>query len=50
MKKSVQIFVVIDDVDLQDLAQIIEEFEKVIASYDDKRLQVTIQDEPMVRH
>lgn len=49
MNKTVQIFIAIDDVPLEELDELLNKIDSAIAKYPDKRVQTSIQDEPMVR-
>lgn len=49
MDKSVQIYIQIDDVPLQDIESLEEKIEEAISEYENKRVTMTIQDEPLVR-
>jgi len=49
MEKSLQIFISIDDVPLAKIESIQDALEKIFEEYVDKRIQITIQDDPLVR-
>ncbi len=49
MKKNIQIYISVDDVELSDIEAIQDRLEDVFDEYEDKRIQMTIQDEPLVR-
>lgn len=49
MDKSVQIYIQIDDVPLQDIESLEEKIQEAISKYENKRVTMTIQDEPLVR-
>ena len=48
MKKNININISVDGVELADLADIQAEIEKLFDLYQDKRITMTIQDEPLV--
>lgn len=48
MTKTLIITVMVDGVDLEDLKDIQKEVETVFVGYDDKRITIQIQDEPLV--
>lgn len=49
MKKSIQVFISVDDVDLADIEALEARLEEAFEEYEYKRIQMTIQDEPLVR-
>jgi len=49
MKKTLMITIMVDDVELSELEPLQEELDSLFASFDDKRIIVQIQDEPMVK-
>ncbi|NIW97364.1 MAG: hypothetical protein GWN13_03795 [Phycisphaerae bacterium] len=49
MKKSVQIYVQVDEVELKDIESIQEKLEELFAEYEYKRIQLTIQDTSLVK-
>lgn len=48
MEKSVVITAMVDHVDLKDLDELIEKLEAVFEDYEDKRINVSLQDQPMI--
>jgi len=49
MQKSIQIFISVDDVDLKDIETIEDKLQIVFEDYEYTRIQMTIQDEALVR-
>lgn len=49
MTKSIQVFISVDDVSLSDIEAIQDRLEQVFEDYEYKRIQMTIQDESLVR-
>lgn len=49
MNKTVQIIIVVDDVPLEDLEVLLDRINAAVEMYQDKRVQVSLQDEKMVR-
>lgn len=49
MEKNLSINIAIDGVPLADLEQIQEDIENILKDYPDKRININIQDEPLVR-
>lgn len=49
MNKTVQIIIVVDDVPLEDLEVLLDRINASVEMYPDKRVQVSLQDEKMVR-
>lgn len=49
MNKNLAINIMIDDVPLNHLEEIQESIEKILEKYPDKRITVSIQDEPLVK-
>lgn len=49
MEKTIQVYITVDDVPLANLEEIEEAIRAVFEEYEYKRIQITIQDEPMVR-
>jgi hypothetical protein len=49
MKKSVQIYVQVDGVELKDIESIQEQLEQLFKDYEYKRIQMTIQDNTLVK-
>lgn len=49
MEKTLQIYITVDDVPLSELEDIEEQLRTIFEEYENKRIQITIQDEPMVR-
>lgn len=49
MKKNLQIIISIDDVELSKIEVILDAMEKIIAEYEDKRIQTSITDFPTVK-
>ena len=49
MKKTLIITVMVDGVELSELEHIQEDLESLFIDFDDKRITVQIQDEPLVK-
>lgn len=49
MKKSVQIYIQVDDVELSDLEKLQDRLEETFEEYENKRITMTLQDEALVR-
>lgn len=49
MKKSIQIYIQVDDVELGDIEAIEDSLEEVFDDYENKRITMTIQDDVLVR-
>lgn len=49
MEKTIQIYITVDDVPLSNLEAIEEAIQALFEEYEWKRVQITIQDEPMVQ-
>ena len=49
MEKSIQVYISVDDVPLADIETIQDAIEKVFEKYEYKRIQISIQDETLVR-
>jgi hypothetical protein len=49
MIKSLQIIISVDDVDLNDIESILEALDVVLIEYEDKRIQTSILDVPLVK-
>ncbi len=49
MKKSLQIYIQVDDVELSDLEALQDRLEETFEQYEDKRITITLQDEVLVR-
>lgn len=49
MQRNLMISIVIDGVELKDLEELQEGLEDLLAEYPDKRINITIQDTPLVR-
>jgi ATP phosphoribosyltransferase regulatory subunit HisZ len=49
MKKSVQIYVQVDEVELKNIEAIQEQLEKLFEEYEYKRIQMTLQDTTLVK-
>lgn len=49
MNKSIQVFISVDDVSLSDIESLQDSLEEVFEEYEYKRIQMTIQDESLVR-
>lgn len=49
MEKSIQIYVQVDGVELKDIEAIREKLDDMLEEYEYKRVQITIQDESLVK-
>ena len=49
MKKTLMITIMVDDVPLEDLSTLDIELDELFIAYEDKRIIIQIQDEPMVK-
>lgn len=49
MEKTIQVYVTVDDVPLSKIEEIEEKLAELFEEYEYKRIQITIQDEAMVR-
>lgn len=49
MNKTIVITIIVDDVDIKNLSELAESVESLFEDYQDKRIDINLSDNPMIR-